>query len=423
VNTPAAHDPRREVEKIRDHLGSHEGLLAFLIGAGSSAAVKDAAGEPLIPTVAALNEHSRQAVANLDDDEADDDATPHAEAYDAIVTECEAALADAAEPGTQVRSVNVEDILSSVRTKLSAIGPTDYIAGLDRSGLEAVEERIRTTIASAAFPSEGKIPRALPHHQFARWIRRLGRSSAIEIFTTNYDTLFERALEDERVPIFDGFVGARRPFFSAASLVRPPAMPGSAWTRLWKLHGSINWHMADFLDDKNRIIRGAESAEGELIFPSLHKYDESRKQPYASMLDHLGRLLDHPTGALLVVIGYSFGDQHINEIVFDALDNRDGAHVFAFQFDELPENHPLIARAKALPNLLVFGPDTAVLGGVRRPWRLNEAVEDRTAELLDIPFDSNAAPESEQVASEGRFRLGDFNYFAEFLAALAGSDD
>lgn len=419
MSRPATHDPRREVEKIRDHLGSHEGLLAFLVGAGSSAAVKDIEGKPLIPTVGALSEHSRQAVADLDND----DATPHVEAYDTIVSECEMALADAAEPETLIRGVNVEDVLSSVRTKLSAIGPADRISGLDRPGLEAIEERIRTTIASAAFPSDGQIPTELPHHHFARWIRRLGRTSAVEIFTTNYDTLFERALEDERVPVFDGFVGARRPFFSAASLVRPPAMPGSAWTRLWKLHGSINWHMADFAEDKNRIIRGAESAQGEMIFPSLHKYDESRKQPYASMLDHLGHLLDHPTGALLVTIGYSFGDQHINEIVFDALDNRDGAHVFAFQFEELPENHPLIARAKTLPNLLVFGPDTAVLGGVRRPWQLNEAVEDRTAELLDIPFDSKAAPEPEQIASEGRFRLGDFNYFAKFLAALAGNDD
>ncbi len=415
MSTSAAHDPRREVEKIREHLGSHEGRLAFLIGAGTSAAVRDSENKLLIPTVTALSKTCRAAVAAL--------GNKHASAYDSIRVECEADLKDAAkagEPPNVVRPVNVEDILSAVRTKLSAIGDGDTIAGLDKAKLVEVEKEIRATIAEAAIPAEDRIPKRLPHHQFARWVSRLGRAKAIELFTTNYDTLFERALEDEHLSIFDGFVGTRRPFFSAASLVRSTSMPGSSWTRLWKLHGSINWSMQSFADDSERIVRGAESGGGELIFPSLHKYDESRKQPYASILDHLGHLLDDPGGALLVVLGYSFGDQHINEIVFDALDSRDRAHIFAIQFEELADSHPLITRATALPNLLVYGPETAVVGGVRAPWTLNEAVTDSTAALLDIAFDSNAAPEPEQIATLGRFRLGDFIYFADFLSSLVG---
>lgn len=415
MSTTASHDPRPEVEKIREHLGSHEGRLAFLIGAGTSAAVLDPEKKPLIPTVTALTETCREAVATL--------GKEHAAAYDSICDECEAKLKEAAEtaqPATLVRSVNVEDVLSATRTKLSAIGNNDKIAGLNRSKLLAVEEKIRTTIAKAAFPLEDRIPERLPHRHFARWISRLGRSTAIELFTTNYDTLFESALEDEHLSVFDGFVGVRRPFFSAASLARSNSMPGPSWTRLWKLHGSINWSMQSFADRSERIVRGAESDSGEMIFPSLHKYDESRKQPYASILDHLGRLLDDPGGALLVVLGYSFGDQHINEIVFDALDARDRAHVLALQFEELPDNHPLIARATTLPNLLVYGPETAVIGGVRAPWRLTEEVTDSTAALIDIAFDSHAVPEPEQIATLGRFRLGDFNHFANFLASLVG---
>jgi SIR2-like domain len=260
------HDPRVEVEKIREHLGSHDGRLAFLIGAGTSAAVLDADKKPLIPTVTALSDTCREAVAVLGDE--------HAEAYDTIRAQCELVLkaaAESAEPPTLTRPVNVEDILSAVRTKLSAIGDGDLIAGLDRKKLKAVEAKIRATIAEAAFPDEQRIPERLPHHKLARWAGRQGRACALELFTTNYDTLFERALEDERLSVFDGFVGARRPFFSAASLSRPNWMPGSAWTRLWKLHGSINWSMARFGDGSERIIRGAESAGGELIFPSLHK--------------------------------------------------------------------------------------------------------------------------------------------------------
>jgi hypothetical protein len=418
ISATKAHDPRREVEKIREHLGSREGQLAFLMGAGTSAAVSSADGAPLIPTVTTLNGTCRDAVADLGDDQI--------AAYDLICAECQAeleALGEATEPPTFARPVNVEDVLSAVRTKLSAIGDRDVIAGLDRDQLQAVEESIRSTIATAAAPADEQIPDRLPHHQFARWVNRLACTSPIELFTTNYDTLFERALEDERLSVFDGFVGSHRPFFSAASLSRPNSMPGFAWTRLWKLHGSINWSTQSFADGSDRIVRGAESTAGELIFPSLHKYDESRKQPYASILNRLGRLLDSPDGVLLVVLGYSFGDQHINEVIFDALGDRDGAHVFALQHEELPDNHPLIARAMALPNLLVYGPETAVLGGDRRPWILNEAVEDRTAELLDIPFDSDAVPDPDVIERTGRFRLGDFNYFTKFLADLAGGDD
>jgi hypothetical protein len=418
VNPSTSHDPRPEVEKIREHLGSHEGRLAFLIGAGTSAAVLDPEKKPLIPTVTALTKTCREVVAALGEE--------HAAAYDSICDQCQAKLkaaAEAAEPPTLVRPVNVEDILSATRTKLSAIGDGDKIAGLNGSKLLAVEKAIRTTIAKAAFPAKDRIPERLPHHQFARWISRLGRTTAIELFTTNYDTLFECALEDERLSVFDGFVGARRPFFSAASLARSSSMPGPSWTRLWKLHGSINWSMQPFADRSERIVRSVESDSGELIFPSLHKYDESRKQPYASILDHLGHLLDDPGGALLVVLGYSFGDQHINEIVFDALDARDRAHVLAIQFEELEDNHPLIARATSLPNLLVYGPKTAVIGGVRAPWRLTEEVTDRTAALLDIAFDSDAAPEPEQIATSGHFRLGDFNHFALFLASLVGKQN
>jgi SIR2-like domain len=411
----ATHDPRREVVKIREHLGSHDGLLAFLAGAGTSAAVFGTDKSPLIPTISKLSNACREAVAALGDE--------HAGAFEEIVSQCENALKAAAPPDTDVRNVNVEDVLSAVRTKLSAIGDGDRISGLDRVKLEAVEQEIRTTIATAALPDAARIPERLPHHDLARWISRLGKATAIEIFTTNYDTLFERALEDQRLSVFDGFVGVRRPFFSALTLSRPKSMPGPAWTRLWKLHGSINWTMESFADDSKRIVRASESGGGELIFPSLHKYDESRKQPYVAMLDHLSRVLDNPSGALLVVLGYSFGDQHINEIIFDALDSRDRAHVFAFQFEELSDKHPLIVRAKALPNLLVYGPKTAVLGGVRLPWRLSEPVEDRTAALLDIAFDSNAVPDTEEVALEGEFRLGNFKYFASFLGSLVGEHD
>lgn len=111
MSTTAFHDPRREVEKVREHLGSNEGRLAFLIGAGTSAAVLDSDRNPLIPTVTALSETCRVAVAALGED--------HSAAYESIRAECEAELktdAEEADPPVLARPVNVGDILSAVRT-------------------------------------------------------------------------------------------------------------------------------------------------------------------------------------------------------------------------------------------------------------------------------------------------------------------
>lgn len=125
----------------------------------------------------------------------------------------------------------------------------------------------------------------------------------------------------------------------------------------------------------------------------------------------------------MITIGYSFGDQHINGVIFDALDERKRTHVVSLQFGELPDEHELIRRARQRANLLVLGPATAVIRGSRAPWRLLEPVDDRTADLLDVPFDSDAEPARDVVGLGGKFRLGDFQWFGRFLEGVVGTHD
>ncbi|MGC2374114.1 MAG: hypothetical protein WA484_09595 [Solirubrobacteraceae bacterium] len=157
-----------------------------------------------------MSKRCEQAVGELGSEEA---AT-----YVAIQKECEKSLS---------RTANVEDVLSRVRTKLTAMVAGDTLAGATRAQLGKIEEAIRTTIAVAARPAVARIPNELPHHGLARWIRRLDRPTPIELFTTNYDTLLERALEDEWVAVFDGFVGSRRPVFLTS-------LDGSSTVDAWR---------------------------------------------------------------------------------------------------------------------------------------------------------------------------------------------
>jgi hypothetical protein len=386
------YDPVIEVQKLRDHLSSHDKPIALLFGAGTSCAVRATDDQPLIPAVAALTKRCAEAVAELEDG-------PFKGAWDLI--------ADSLPDGRR----DVEEMLSSVRRKLEAILEGDTSAGLDHGQLEEMEKTIKGTIAAEVTPDASRFPDELPHEAIGRWLRSIGRETPIEIFSLNYDTLIERGLEAEWVPYFDGFVGSHRPFFSAGSLVRPDMLPGRRWARLWKLHGSVTWSQSGS-GDRRRVIRGPESESGEMILPSLRKYEESRKQPYVAMLDRLRGVLTERDDIVLITLGYSFSDQHINEVLFEALDANPGLHVFALCFEDPPVDGVLHGEALAQRKLLVFSPQGGVIGGIPGTWSVTDP-KGSGARLADV-FVLNG-----EAGPGGKLTLGDFNSFSKLLDALA----
>jgi hypothetical protein len=408
-----AHDPRRVIEDIRDHLAAHDRHLAFLFGAGTSSAVNTApapspgakqAHVPLIPGIEGLTATCNAAVCKL--------GKIQTAAWEVLSKQCK----------KDSCAANIENVLSRVRMKIDAIGDGESLLGLDRKGLSEIESTICVAIAKTVNPSPNKFPSKMPQDQFAAWVRKVSRSAPMEVFTTNYDLLFERAFEAARVPVFDGFVGTHHPFFYAECLEDETLLPNPKWIRLWKLHGSVNWFVEDGSAGK-RIARGQPTASGELILPSNRKYDESRKQPYLAYMDRLSRIInsDH---SLLITCGYSFGDEHINAILYGALDNRRTANVIALQFQNLEENSPLVEAAIRRSNLSVIGPNAGVITGEWAPWQLTQPVDNKTSSFMDIGFDSNALPEDEGSAAvdsadlKGRMRLGDFMWFCRFRNAM-----
>lgn len=397
---PRTFDPAIETQKLRDHLASHDKPIIFLFGAGTSASVRAKDSQPLIPAVAQLTERCAEAVKDL--------GTTFDAAWDLIV--------DSLPAGHRT----IEDILSAVRRMRAAVLPGDKLAGLAAEEIEDLEAAIQEAISREVRPSEDRFPDQLPHRALSRWIARIDRASALEIFTTNYDTLFERALEEEWVAVFDGFVGSRRPFFSPASLAREPMAPGRRWTRLWKIHGSVTWALEAPGTPAQRIVRGEEQESGELILPSLLKYDESRKQPYVAMMDRLRRVLADREDVILLTAGYSFGDQHINEVIFEALAANPRLHVFATSFGDPDPNGELAVAARQRSNILVLGRTKAIVGGQEGPWELNDpATHQSRLDGIFVPsggWGGGAAPVT------GELELGDFNVLCRLLDVIAGAD-
>ncbi|GAA0994005.1 SIR2 family protein [Subtercola frigoramans] len=394
-------DPVREIAKLRDHLASGDKLISFLFGAGTSGAVVGLDGAPLIPLVAGLTSGCEAAVRAQGE--------KFAQAWESI------------SQGLPPAKQTIEDFLSFVRQMQGAILEGDTLAGLDKHEIAQLEKVIRTTISRLVRPAAERYPRNLPHHSFARWIQRIDRLHAVELFTTNYDTLFERALEDERVPTFDGFAGAFQPFFYPAGLRFDSPSGTSDWTKIWKVHGSVTWASREVGESGSSIVRGQEIESGEMILPSVLKYDESRKQPYVAMLDRLRDVLDKREDGVLVSAGYSFGDQHINEIVFEALRNNPRLHLFALCFDDVSPESALYATAKSSSNVLVFGPTMAIIGGRTGSWKPHDVVELelRLHGLFELPEATDGAPRD---LENGRLLIGDFVKFCALLDQLAGQE-
>jgi len=94
------------------------------------------------------------------------------------------------------------------------------------------------------------------------------------------------------------------------------------------------------------------------------------------------------------------------------------SHVLALQHSDLRPEAVLARVAVDHPNMMLLGPNAAVIHGKWGTWRLAEPADKRTAPFLDLSFDSDAEPEPFQVGAYWANELGDFNRFCEFLVSM-----
>lgn len=405
------HDPKRFLDDLRGILGSPNARILFLFGAGSSSSIKvpdpDHSGsgvrdlKALIPAVEGLTEECKRQAASM--------GTRFDDAWNQLVAGCVAA---GQEP-------HIESILSRLRATIAAAAPGTISLGLTVVDLEELEAGIQQTVARLTNPPESQIPDVVPQHHFARWVRGTRRTQSIELFTTNYDILLERSLERAGVFVFDGFVGGYEPFFSPSLVSAPRMSSDSSWVGLWKLHGSINWETRPNGKGRpGRTVRTGPSGSGSFIYPSDRKYDESRKMPYTALMERFANRLSID-GTVLVTVGYSWGDDHLNAAMLDALDEHPSVTAISMMYSNVEKNPRLMQYASERPNLLAIGGRTAVINGRHGPWRQTEALDMTDGTLVDKWFDSDASkPDELDYLGGGRMRLGDFKYFAEFLEEL-----
>lgn len=294
----------------------------------------------------------------------------------------------------QLAKGTLEQSLSRLR-RISALldGGSDTVDGFTAASARELDRAVCRLIVQALEIAAADQSAML---RFAAWAARADYHLPVELFTVNYDLLVETALEGLGVPYFDGFVGALRARFRT-DLVEATATEGlpAFLVRVWKLHGSVHWSWTS--DQQIEVVRlgaAVESGEPAAIYPSDAKYDESRRVPFVVLQDRLRRALEHPE-TLMLISGYAFGDDHLNETLFDAARRRPRSEIIAFCFSTITDD--LAERALTTPNLQVVGPHEAILSGVRDSW--------------NAPTDAPA-----DLWADDAVGLGNFHNLASFLA-------
>lgn len=393
-----AHDPYRRATDLLQRLAPGKMRIGFIVGAGCPLSIQVPDGDktkPLIPEISGL---TKQVKGYLDGDE--ELKTVAQMAWDRVIAR-------------GIPTPTVEDLLSHIRTLKSLCG-TDTIDGFSEDLLvkldRAICEQIRE-IANQTLPTSDT-----PYHVLASWIQAIPRDKPVEIFTTNYDLLLEQALEEQRVPYFDGFVGSDSAFLDLESMAEDD-LP-ARWARLWKIHGSINWWMTA----KKRIRRSRDKAKGEqlLIYPSHLKYDQSRQMPFYAMLDRL-RVFLRSDQCVLLACGYSFGDEHINACIREGLSGNPNAACFGMIFNDLADAPKAVELAKHHANFTLLAADGGVVGTVERSWDCAVKAANPAYPLAvgtELPTWRTKAP-----TDQCKWLLGDFAALGQFLAHQLSNRD
>ena len=155
-------------------------------------------------------------------------------------------------------------------------------------------------------------------------------STKLSVFTTNYDLFNEFGLENNSFSYTNGFTTDLRQSFDInrfkyrlvddTNRYKDKWQPVKKEVNLYKLHGSINW----FQDEQGALYQGQESnsADDVVIYPTALKHQETVQTPYSELFREFSTTLQKPN-TTLIVMGYGFPDEHINNIISQNLQNQD----------------------------------------------------------------------------------------------------
>ena len=167
------------------------------------------------------------------------------------------------------------------------------------------------------------------HEAFLMKLRSFGCLNKVNLYTLNYDLALEYMLDKLGIEYANGFTGFVNRKFDPKSMLAPKN------TKLVKIHGSVNW----VFDEKDKVIKEIQphfsddgtvevvDAKHVLIYPTAQKLYQTYNAPYSELLRSMLDGFESQRNVILV-LGYRYADEHINEILFKAVANPNNIFYF-----------------------------------------------------------------------------------------------
>lgn len=174
------------------------------------------------------------------------------------------------------------------------------------------------------------------YKDFYMCIVKKTRQVPINIYTTNYDLYNENALDELGFMYNNGFLGSAQRIFNPNSynyvVVENLGLSKDVWKsvsnyfNLYKIHGSINWIKEEgtetdtprILEKDIELIRGRKRFDSLMIYPTPQKDRTTLMVPYSDLFRMMQNNL-LKKNSVLITLGYSYSDEHINRIILNAL--------------------------------------------------------------------------------------------------------
>lgn len=198
------------------------------------------------------------------------------------------------------------------------------------------------------------------HKMMFNRLTNFGVLSRTQIYTTNYDLAFEYIMDLLDIEYTDGFFGFVNRHFDSRVLAE------NGKPLLVKLHGSVNWiNENDRIKEIQPMFKEGrlrlENTDPVLIYPTSDKLYQTFSAPYSELLRHMLDEMENGSNTV-VVLGYKYGDDHINETLFQALNNSNNRFYFFIYGD--PDECAFIRKVSSLKSR---GADINILSGYVLP--------------------------------------------------------
>ncbi len=180
---------------------------------------------------------------------------------------------------------------------------------LNQRALEVIKDKLRTPDGTRVKYLSGLSRLGRP------WADSGGAAPYPQIFTLNYDLCLETALEYQDFPYTTGF---DRGLWTTSSF------QSADHVRVYKLHGSFGWirdpqtqllYDRDSALERKDVIFLSDDTPDEIVFATENKM--RALQPYLWMIHQFSEAI--AVSKYVLVVGYSFGDEYVNQIVGQAM--------------------------------------------------------------------------------------------------------